>query len=133
MEKFNNGYMELKDYKLFIYEDDMLRSTIRKEYWKQMEDEQNWIPLNKKYYDEILDRGWLDEFISLNMFIDIENFNMKKIDISEKHQIGIIKFDDIEINYFIRFEMEVKNRYPLKRMLFVDYEIGEVYIIKHNS
>jgi len=137
MEKFNKENMELKDYRLFIYDeingDKEIKSTIRKEYWNQIYDNNNWIPLVKKIYDDINDKGWFNEFIENDMFISIDNFLMKKIKISEKHKVGIIKFDDVEINYFIRFEIEIKNKFPLGMLLYVDYDNGEVYIVKYKK
>jgi hypothetical protein len=93
----------------------------------------NWVSLNPKYYNEISERGWFDEFLQNNKFISNDNFLMKKIEITEKHKNGIINFDDVEINYFIRFEMEIKNKFPVKMILYVDYEKGEVFVIKHIS
>ncbi len=122
MEKFNKEIMDLKDYRLFIYDEingkENVKSTIRKEYWNQIIDNSNWTALNKKIYDDINDKGWFDEFIENDMFIAIDNFLMKKIEISEKHKAGIIKFDDVEINYFIRFELEIKNRFPVIMLLY---------------
>lgn len=137
MEKFNKENMDLKDYRLFIYDeingDKEIKSTIRKEYWNQIYDNNNWTPLDKKIYDDINDKGWFDEFIENDMFIAIDNFLMKRIKISEKHKVGIIKFDDVEINYFIRFEIEIKNKFPLGMLLYVDYDNGEVYIVKYKK
>ena len=73
------------------------------------------------------------ELIENDMFIAIDNFLMKKIEISEKHKAGIIKFDDVEINYFIRFELEIKNRFPVIMLLYVDYDKGDVYAVKYKK
>ena len=137
MEKFNKEIMDLKDHRLFIYDEingkENVKSTIRKEYWNQIIDNSNWTALNKKIYDDINDKGWFDELIENDMFIAIDNFLMKKIEISEKHKTGIIKFDDVEINYFIRFELEIKNRFPVIMLLYVDYDNGDVYAVKYKK
>ena len=89
--------------------------------------------MDSNYYYEIKENGWLNEFIYDGKVVKLTNFQMKEIDITEKRKIGLIKYNDTEIHYFIGFEVEIRKRCPLNMLLYVKYETGQVFIVKHIS
>lgn len=128
--------MELRDYKLFIYDDinydAKKNSSIRQEYWEQLENIDNWCSLSKRIYDKVKEIGWLDDLIDLDIDISRSNFIMKKLELTDRHKISLIRLDDFISNYFINFEMELKENQDLPRKvyLFTDFEKGEAFYVK---
>ena len=129
--------MELRNYKLFIYEDINYKSdnksSIREEYWKQLESEDRWVPITFDVYNSIYENEWMEDLISLKNDIDPDLFVMKELDLTERHRISLIRLDDFISNYFINFEMELKEKQerPRKLFLYTSFEEGKVFVIKY--
>jgi len=128
--------MNLKDYKLFIYDDIDYEvknnSSIRNEYWEQLKDENNWVSVPPRIYNNIKEVGWLEDLTECDYDISRSNFTMKKLELTDRHTISLIRLDDFITNYFINFELELKENQdkPRKVFLFTDFEKGEAYYIK---
>lgn len=136
--------MDTKGYRLFIYDDidkkkeeddDDDGSVLRSDYWKQINDNNNWKPLTDRIYTELDENGWLDDLLFMNKDIEKSNFEMKRLTIKESHKIGLIQYDEDVVAYFNNFDIELRSmqKYPFKMLMYIDYNIGEVFLIKYKN
>jgi hypothetical protein len=123
----------ITNFKLFIYEE--LDNSIRKYYWMQINDENNWIPLTDKLYNDIMEEGWIDDLEYVYKNINKNDIVYKELILIDEDKSGLIEFDDDIINNFNEFDIEIKDKqkYPFNMIDMIDYENGKVYILKYNS
>lgn len=127
--------MDIGEYRLFIYDnvDKNIEPSIRDYYWKQINNDKNWKPINDKIYNELDENGWLDDLLFMDKNIDKNNFEIKKLKIKEEHKIGLEYYDEETVEYFNNFDTEIKDlqKYPFKMLMYINYNEGTVFFIKY--
>lgn len=123
----------LTNYKLFIYEE--LNTSIRKYYWMQIEDKNDWKSITDTLYNDILEEGWIEELKYVYNEVNKEDFSYLSLDLIDEDKKGLMEFDDNILEDFNDFDIEIKDKqkYPFNMIDFIDYEKGIVYIIKYNK
>ena len=124
--------MGLVGYTLFIYDEVKKEEDCEKyDYIKQVIDYKNWAPISDEIYLNIGDTEWLDDLIKVDKNIGQSHFLIKKLIITDKHEIGIIRFDVDVIKYFNDFDKQLKSlRIPNDLLVYIN-DNGSVYIIKN--
>ena len=124
--------MGLAGYKLFIYDEVKEEEDSEKyDYIKQVMDYKNWCPISDEIYLNLGDTEWLDDLIKVDKNIGQSHFLIKKLIITDKHEIGIIRFDVDVIKYFNDFDKQLKSlRIPNDLLVYIN-DNGSVYIIKN--
>ena len=124
--------MGLVGYTLFIYDEVKEEEDSEKyDYIKQVIDYKNWAPISDEIYLNIGDTEWFDDLISIDKNVGQSHFLIKKLIITEKHEIGVIRFDVDVINYFNEFDKQLKNMRTPNDMLVYISDNGGVYVIKN--
>ena len=123
----------LKNYRLFIYEE--LDNSVRKYYWMQINDENNWNPITDKMFDDLCDEGWIEDLEYVYDDITKDNIIVKELELIDEDKIGKIFFNDDVINDFNELDIEIKDKekYPFNMIDMIDYENGKVYILKYKE
>ena len=87
----------------------------------------NWQPLNKEEEKEfeIFDGDLLDRWN-----LTTKQLHKAKLTIPEEHAIGLKNNQEYYIELYNSFDIWLKELYKMNVIDFVDYETGEVYLIK---
>jgi hypothetical protein len=121
----------LKSYKLFIYEE--LDSSIKKNYWMQINDDKGWNPISDELFNQLLDEGWIDDLEYVYDDVTKDNISVKELELIDEDKNGLISFDEDVINDFNELDIEIKDGqgYPYNMIDMIDYDNGIVYILKY--
>jgi len=123
----------ITNYKLFIYEE--LDNSVRKYYWMQINNENNWNPITDKMFDDLCDEGWIEDLEYVYDDITKDNIIVKELELIDEDKIGLVSFNDDVINDFNELDIEIKDKqkYPFNMIDMIDYENGKVYILKYKE
>jgi len=123
----------LRSYKLFIYEE--LDNSVRKYYWMQINDENNWNPITDKFFDDLSDEGWIEDLEYVYDEVRKENITVKELELIDEDKRGLMNFDNDVVNDFNEFDIEIKDgqKYPFNMIDMIDYKKGKVYILKYKE
>jgi len=123
----------LTNYKLFIYEE--LDSSIRKNYWMQMNDENGWNPITDEFFNQLCDEGWIEDLDQFYDNVTKDNITVKELELIDEDKKGLMSFDGDTMEDFNELDIEIKDsqKYPYNMLDMIDYDKGIVYILKYKS
>jgi hypothetical protein len=89
-----------------------------------------YIPIDDGIYDTITAEGWNE-----TTGVDIKGmYDYIVLDINDSDKMGLMEFNSYAVEKFNEFDIELKERYGVKRYIdLVDYEAGAIRIVRNRS
>lgn len=84
--------------------------------------------LDDIFFNDLLEEGFPYE---IENGTNIDSWVKCSLKLKEEDRIGLIEFKEETVDFFNELDIEIKNKYNLKIIDFIDYDAGIVYIIKH--
>ena len=115
--------------------------TQSEDYWEQVNDTNGWKHITNELYDSIEEEGWVqdltekmtDEEYDSNRETVKSGFKYKQLELYYNWQRDHIKCEyDYTLGILEKFDTELKSKqeFPYDMVMFIDYDKGNVYIIK---
>lgn len=129
----------LKKYYDFIREDNEDNETNQTDldyYLEQIQNNDEYYELTRDLYENIEDEGWLENLEDeYDKELGIEDFEYFKLDVTPSDKIGLIYYDDNTLEKFNEFDIRIKemSEYPYNMLDFIDYDDGQIYIIRYKG
>jgi hypothetical protein len=125
MNKFNKNYQIIMESLLQINETEIFNTwfnDIKNAHWKNVKEN------NPKLLDTIQIEGLDEEF---NIF-DESSWQYYNLTVPEIIKNGLINFDRYFIEMINRFDIQLKNIFNCQYIDLIDYDTGEITIVKIN-
>ncbi len=91
----------------------------------------SYIKITRHLYEFVSDEGFVDELENhFKKEFDQSDFEYTELNLSTDDKTGLINFDENVINKFNEFDIQLKEKYYPTICDFINYDKGEVYIIK---